>query len=50
MVAGGDGKVRELGMVMYTLLYFKWIINKDPLYSTGNYAPHYMATWMRWVL
>ena len=23
-------------MDMYTLLYFKWIANKDLLYSTGN--------------
>ena len=28
--------VREFGMDTYTLLYLKWIINKDPLYSTGN--------------
>ena len=28
--------VREFGMDMYTLLYLKWIINKDPLCTTGN--------------
>ena len=30
--------VREFGMVMYQLLYLKWITNKDLLYSTGNSA------------
>ena len=25
---------------MYTLLYLKWITNKDLLYSTGNSAQH----------
>ena len=28
------------------LLYFKWITNKVLLYSTGNSAQCYMATWM----
>ena len=32
----GAGIVRELGIGMYTLLYLKWITNKDLLYSTGN--------------
>ena len=27
---------REFGIDMYTLLYLKWITNKDLLYSTGN--------------
>ena len=31
---------------MYTLLYLKWIINKNLLYSTGNSAQCYMAAWM----
>ena len=31
---------------MYTLLYLKWIINKDLLYSTGNSAQAYVAAWM----
>ena len=30
-------------MDMYTLLYLKWITNKDLLYSTGNSAQCYMA-------
>ena len=40
MVTGGEGwgkgRIREFGMDMYTLLYLKWIISKDLLYSTGN--------------
>ena len=40
----GEGIFREFEMDMYTLLYFKWITNKDLLYSTGNSAPCYMAT------
>ena len=36
--------VREFGIDMYTLLNFKWIINKDPLYSTGNSAQYYETT------
>ena len=31
-------------MDMYTLLYLKWITNKDLLYSTGNSAQ--WAAWM----
>ena len=30
-------------MGIYTLLYLKWIINKDLLYSTGNSAQSYVA-------
>ena len=29
------GRDREFGMEMYTLVYLKWITNKDLLYSTG---------------
>jgi len=39
MVTGGRVGVRdspELGMGTHTLLYLKWITNKDLLYSTGN--------------
>ena len=48
MVAGGKdgGRDREFGMDMYTLLYLKWITNKDLLYSTGNSAQCYVAAWM----
>ena len=30
----------------HTLLFFKWITNKDLWYSTGNSAQCYMAAWM----
>ena len=30
------GIIRKCGMDMYTLLYLKWITNKDLLYITGN--------------
>ena len=43
---GKDRIVREFGMVMYTLLYLKWIANKDLLYGTGNSAHCYVASWM----
>jgi len=50
MVARGkdsrEGIVREFGMGVYTLLYLKWITNKDLLYSTGNSAQCYVAAWM----
>ena len=42
-----EGIVREFGMDLYTLLYLKWIINKDLLTSTGNSAQYYVAAWMR---
>ena len=35
--------VREFGINMYTLLYFKWITNKVLLYSTGNSAQCYVG-------
>ena len=34
----GEGIAREFGMDMDTLLYLKWITNKDLLYRTGNSA------------
>ena len=39
-------KDKEFGMDMYTLLYFKWITNKDLLYSIANCAQCYEAAWM----
>ena len=33
-------------MDMYTLLYLKWITNKDLLYSTWNSAQCYEAAWI----
>ena len=41
-----EGIVREFGMNMYTLLYLKWITNKDPLYSMWNSAQCYVTAWM----
>ena len=51
MVAGagegrGGGIVREFGMDVYTLLYLKWITNKDLLSCTGNSAQCHVAAWM----
>ena len=31
---------------MYTLLYLKWMTNKDLLYSTWNSAQCYVVAWM----
>ena len=42
----GEGTVREFGINMYTLLYLKWITNKDPLHNTGNSAQCFVAVWM----
>ena len=38
--------VMEFEIDMYTLLYFKWITNKDLLYNTWNTAQCYVAAWM----
>ena len=35
-------------MDMYTLLYLKWITNKDLLYRTWNSAQCYLAACMEW--
>ena len=43
---GEEGIVSELGMVMYTLLYLKWMTSKDLLYSTWNSAQYYVPTWI----
>ena len=42
----GEGIVREFGIDMYTLLYLKWITNKDLLYSIGNSTQCCVAAWM----
>ena len=39
-----EGIVREFGIDMYTLLYLKWITNKDLLYSSGNSDQYYITT------
>ena len=41
-----EGIAREFGVDMYTLLYLKWISNKDLLYSTWNSAQCYVAAWV----
>jgi len=46
MVVGVEGIVRYFGKVMYTLIYLKWITNKDLLKSTGNSARCYVPGWM----
>ena len=38
--------VREFWKDMYTLLYLKWITNKNLLYSTWNSAQCYVVIWM----
>ena len=40
----GGGIVGEFGIDMYTLLYLKWVINRDLLYSTGNSAQYSVIT------
>ena len=41
-----EGIVGDFGKVMYTLLYLKWITDKDLLYSTWNSAQCYVLAWM----
>ena len=41
-----EGRDRKFWMDMHTLLYLKWITNKDLLYSTGNSVQCHMAAWM----
>lgn len=38
------GKVRQFGMDMYAVIYLKWIIDKDLVYSIGNFAKYYIST------
>ena len=40
----GEEIVRDFGVD--TLLYLKWMTNKDLLQSTGNATQCYMADWM----
>ena len=42
----GEGIVREFGTDLYTVLYLKWISNKDQLYSAWNLAQCYVAAWL----
>ena len=38
-----EGRDRECGIYMYTLLYLKWTANRDLLYITRNSAQCYVA-------
>ena len=46
LLGGGEGWgeriLREFEMNMYTLLYLKWITNKDLLYSPGSSVQCYV--------
>ena len=42
----GEGTVRVFGTDMYTLLYLKWVTNKDLRKITGNSAQFHVAAWM----
>ena len=42
----GKRIVRKFGTDMYTLLFLKWISNKDLLSSTVNSAQCYVSAWM----
>ena len=41
----GGKEVWEFEIDLYTLLYLKWITNKDLLYSTGNSAQYSIMTY-----
>ena len=43
---GKWGRDWEIGIDVYTLPYIKQIINKDPLYSTGNSTQYSVMTYM----
>ena len=46
VVRVGMGRHRDSGKFMYTLLYLKWIANKDLLYSTWNSAQCCVVAWI----
>ena len=41
-----EGIIGDFGKVMYTLLYLKWITNKDLLHSAWNSAQCYVPAWL----
>ena len=43
----GGGINWEIGIDIYTLLYIKYITNKDLLYSTGNSTQYFVMAYMR---
>ena len=42
----GEEIVKDFGKVMYTLLYLKWITNKNLLYGTWSSAQCYVPAWV----
>ena len=42
----GEEIVKDFGKIVYTLLYLKWIANKNLLYSTWNSAQCYVPAWV----
>ena len=42
----GEGIVGDFGKIMCTLLYLKWITNKDLLCNTRNSAQCYVPAWI----
>ena len=42
----GGGINWKIGIDTYTLLYIKWITNKDLLYSPGNSSQYSVITYM----
>ena len=45
MGIGSGGINQEFGINRDTLLYIKWINNKDLLYSTGNYIQYLVISY-----
>ena len=43
IIVGGGG-INKFAIYRYTLLHIKQIINKDQLYSTGNYIQYLIIT------
>ena len=44
----GEGEINwEIGTDIYTLLYIKYITDKDLLYSSGNSTQYSVMTYMR---
>ena len=46
MDALNEGIIRKFGMDMYTLLYLKWITNKDLLCSPRNSVKCSLEAWV----
>ena len=43
-------KKKLVGKAIYTLVYLKWITNKNLLFSTWSSAQYYVAAWMGGIL